>query len=127
MYKKVVSEYVSDELNKGKTIDSIRAKLVTCGYQQDDIDEVLRSFEHREAHLKNVETKIKRHTAITAGFILLVIVINAFFFIHYLTDPNYVLVKETPNGLVTQSITQEELDSLQKQFNQTIEENKNKG
>ena len=120
MFKRLVSEYVSDELKKGKCLAKIKKKLLQSGYKENDVDEVLRSFELREADLHTKEKKVFR-TKTKVQVVLLIIVIlalvNAVFFYSFFSDPNYVLVEETPTGLVMRSISEEELSDMQKGLN----------
>lgn len=120
MYKRVVGEYVKDELKKGKTIEQIRKRLIKLGYKEKDVDEVLRGFEYREADLKQKERKVsiaKTRVHVLLSLMLIIVVVNAAFFFYYFSNPKYVLVRETPTGLVTTKITEEELMNLEKSLN----------
>lgn len=122
MYKRVVGEYVEDELKKGKTIDQIRKRLIKVGYRKRDVDSILRTFEYREADLKQREHKIslaKTNVHILLSIVLVIAIINAAFFFYYFSSPDYVLVRETPTGLVTEDITKEELRNLEMSLNMT--------
>jgi len=119
MYKRVVSEYVEDEIKKGKTINQVRKDLIKLGYNKEDVEEVLRAFEIRESDLKVKEGRLKNtktRLSILLLIILVVVIINLTLFFRY-SSTNYILVKETPTGLVTQTITKEELQSLEKNLN----------
>lgn len=120
MYKRLVGEYVKDELKKGRTIEQIKKRLIDIGYRERDVDVVLRGFEFRERDLRNKESGlvIRRTTAnIWLVLALIIIVVNAAFFLYYFSNPSYVLVKETPTGFVTEGITKEELRNLEESFN----------
>ena len=119
MYKRVVSGYVEDEIKKGKTINQVRKDLIKLGYNKEDVEEVLRAFEIRESDLRSKEDRLKNtktKLSILLLIILVVVIINLTLFFRYSSN-NYILVKETPTGLVTQTITKEELQSLEKNLN----------
>ena len=120
MYKRLVKAYVKDELEKGKNIDKIRKKLLKSGYKEKDVNSVLRTYEFREKDLMNKgeEVAVEGTTSkIWLVVALVIIVINAAFFYYYFTNPNYVLVRETPTGLVVEDITEEELRNLEMSLN----------
>lgn len=122
MYKRLVGEYIKDELKKGETIDQIRKRLIKTGYDKKDVDEVLRTFEYKEADLKNKGNRlaIKRmRVHVLLVIILLVSVINAAFFFYYFSNHNYILVRETPTGFITTTATEEELQNLEQNINRT--------
>ncbi len=120
MYKRLVKAYVKDELEKGKNIDKIRKKLLKSGYKEKDVNSVLRTYEFREKDLMNkgnevaVEGTTSKIWLIVAVVVLLV---NAAFFYYYFNNANYVLVSETPTGLVTTRISAEELRILEESLN----------
>ena len=102
MHKRIVGEYIKDELKKGKTFEQIRNQLMKTGYNKEDVNGVLRTFEYREADLKSKEHKLdtqktKVHELITV--VLIVCFLNTALFFYYFYNPNYLLVKKTPIGL----------------------------
>lgn len=120
MYKRVVGEYVEDELKKGKTIDQIRMRLIKVGYRERDVDNVLRTFELRESDLANKGERLavqRTRVYVLFAIIFLVTVVNAAFFFYYFSEPDYILVRETPTGLVTVDVTKEEFRNLQESLN----------
>ena len=119
MRKRVVSEYIDDELRKGKNIEQIRKRLLVVGYNTNDVDDVLRDFKYREARINDEEGKLKRNLVISGAILLIIILVNATIFLYQSSNPNYVLVKETPTGLITEPITKEELQNLEESFNLT--------
>lgn len=124
MYKKVVGSYVKDELKSGKTIEQIRKRLMKVGYNERDVNSVLREYEFRETDLKNKENYIRAHRITTNVWLIVaiaIIIVNAVFFFYYFNDTNYVLVRETPTGLVVEDITREEFINLENSFNVSSE------
>ncbi len=120
MYKRVVGEYVKDELRKGKAIEQIRKRLVKSGHDKKEVDEVLRTFEYRETDLKNKGNMLatqRTRVHMLLAIILLISIINLVFFFYYFSNPDYVLIRETPTGFVTTGITEEELRNLESSLN----------
>ena len=120
MYKRVVSAYVEEELRKGVTIEEIKKRLVYIGYKEEDVSDVLRTFEFREADLNNKESKVETQRTkvhLMLAIILLFTILNTTFFFYYWSAPDYLLIKETPTGLVTEGVTEEEIRSSESSFN----------
>lgn len=120
MYKRLVKAYIKDELEKGKSIDKIRKTLLKSDYNETDVNSVLRTYEFREKELinKGNEVAVAGTTSkIWLVVALVVIVINAAFFFYYFNNTNYVLVSETPTGLVTTEISEEEFRNLESSLN----------
>lgn len=120
MYKRLVSSYIKDELKKGKTIGQIRKKLLKAGHPEKDVDNVLRTYEFKEKDLKNKAQTLqttKTKVNFTVAIIIIVIIINLAFFFYYASNPNYILVRQTSTGLVTEPITKQELQNLEQSLN----------
>ena len=122
MYKRIVGEYVKDELKKGKTVDDVRKQLLKSGHNKKDVSEILRSFEYREKDLENkrdIITTQRTRAHMLLAIILLISVINVAFFFYYFSNPDYVLIEETPTGLVTREITKGEFRNLENSLNES--------
>lgn len=119
MYKRLVSNYVTDELRKGKTIDQIRKRLTKVGYNKKDLDEVLRTFEYRETDLKNREHRlegIKTGLKIVFSIIFVLAIINVTFFFYYFSDSYDLFGGGIPTGMSVANTTKEE-PHLEKDLN----------
>ena len=110
MYRRIVAEYIEDELKKGKTVDQIRKRLVKVGYNKKDLDEVLRTVEYREGDLKNREDQLETtKTRLNVLFVvsLAIIIMNAAFFFYFLSGTDYISLRGIPTGLSIANTTGE--------------------
>ena len=120
MHKRIVGHYVEQELKKGKTLEQIRKKLIKSGHDSKEVAELFRTYELRENDLMQRERKLSKAIAgmkIATSVALVFLVINAAFFFYYFNSPHYVLVRETPTGLMTEPITRAELKNIENSFN----------
>ncbi|MBW2981017.1 hypothetical protein KY360_06395 [Candidatus Woesearchaeota archaeon] len=116
MYRRIVAEYIEDELKKGKTIVQVRKRLTKVGYDKKDLNEVLRTFEYREGDLKNREVKLETtKTRLNVLFVvsLAIIVMNAAFFFYYAYSQD-MSFGGIPTGLTIANTTVEEPQPLEK-------------
>jgi hypothetical protein len=122
MFKRLVGAYVKDEICKGKSLKQIRKQLLKSGYKKDEVDEVLRTYEYREEDLKQKEkkvTKTKTRVHVLLSVIIILAIVNAIFFYNYFSNPNYVLVEQSPTGLVMRTVSENELKNIQQDLNIT--------
>jgi len=122
MYKRVVNDYIECELKQGKTLDQIRKRLISVGYDKEDLDEILRTFEYREGDIRNREERLettKTRLSVLLVIGLAVIIINAAFFFYYFSNIDYMQLRGIPTGLIIANATEEEPPPLEKDLNIT--------
>ncbi len=97
MYKRLISDFVKTELDKGYSIDAIRAYLLKHGYKADDINEILRGYEIKEKdyEIKEKDIEIKSRNIEGSGMLvrvlsaLLIVLIIGNFAFFYMTGTQF--------------------------------------
>ncbi len=83
MYKRLIKDFVKTEIEKGVPLEKIRKYLLKCGYNANDIDEILREYEIRENEIKiqrELLNKSRTRLKVLSAVIILLLVGNFVFF-----------------------------------------------
>jgi len=112
MLKRLVTDYIQEELKSGKSLHQIKSRLITVGYSKDDVNDVMKGFETHKTHMNIVNSKIKRHAALVALIMIIIIVANALFFAYYSNNQEVIVVEKTPTGYVVVDLNNEEINNV---------------
>ena len=116
MVKKIIHDYIQKEVKKGKSLDQIKSRLIRIGYDKNEINDVIKTFETHKTHMNIVNDKIKRHTVIIALFLTILIIINVLLFSYYSNNPEIVVVEKTDSGYVVLDIDQEDMNNIKQEI-----------